>query len=168
MPLTLAPVSPTIWVFGFDAKKDLDAVERGGYGPGGKQLAAGLREMLAERVPPEAAVWIATSDERWGDKPGVKLAAAFLGKKEWLPVLAKGRAGMLALSFGDPPRLRLFVKTADEATGQQLRNYFKSQAATDDKVQHGGAGEFAFFDMPLDPSNAFATLERFLADAGRK
>src|SRR5262249_9016671 len=90
LPLVLARVAEMVWVFGFDAKKDLEAVDRGGYGPGGKQLPSGLAEMLAQRVPPEAAVWLATDDERgWTDKLAVKLLAEAMGRREWLPVLAK-------------------------------------------------------------------------------
>jgi hypothetical protein len=170
VPAHLARVSPTVWVLGvgFDAAKGFEAAERGGYGPGGKQFAPGLTEMLGQRVPPEAAAWIATGDERWDEKPAVRLLLEATGKKQWLPVLARGRAGMLALNFDDPPRARLFLKAVDEATGQQVRDYFKAQAAANDKVQHGGSNEYAFLDMPLDPATAAATLERFVTDAAQK
>jgi hypothetical protein len=167
LPLTLAQVSSTVWVFGFDAKKDFEAVDRGGYGPGGKQFTPSLAQALAERVPPDAAAWVATSDERWAEKPLVQFALNQLLKKpEWLPVLAKGRAGVLAVSLGEPPRVRLFVRTADDATGQQVRDYFKSKGGTEATVD--GTGDVASLDMPLDPNNATATLERFLGDAVRK
>ena len=166
LPLTLARVSPTVWVFGFDAKKDLEAVNRGGYGPGGKQFPQPLAEMIAQRVPPDAAAWLATNDERWTEKPLIQLLLGqMMGKKE---VLAKGRAVAASLSLDDPPRLRLFVKAADEATGQQVREYFAKRAAADDKARHGGAGELAFFDIPIDPAATFATLQQFLSDAGQK
>ncbi len=166
LPMTLARVSSTVWVFGFDAKKDMEAVDVGGHGLGGKQFPPGLAEMIGQRMPPEAAAWIATNDEHWDDKPGVKLLVKdVLKKPEWLPTLAQGRAAMAALSFGDEPRVWLCVKTADEATGQRLRDYFKSKA--NDKSRHGGGGEFAQFDMPIDPANTYATLQQFLSE-GKK
>jgi hypothetical protein len=166
LDLTLARVSPTAWVFGFDAKKDLEAVDRGGYGAGGKQFAPALAEMIAEHVAPDAAAWVATSEERWAEKPLIQFAVGqFAGKKEWVAVLAKGRALAAGISLGGPPRLRLFVKAADEATGQQLRAYFARRAATDEMASHGGAGELAFFDAPMDPSTIFATLQQMLSDA---
>ena len=166
---TLARVSPTVWVFGFDDKKDFEAVEKGGHGVGGKQFAPALAESIAVHVPPNAAAWLATSDERWADKPLVKLLFDVgLKKPEWLPVLAKGRAAVVALSFDDPPRLRLFVKAADEATGDRIRAYFAKRTAEDDKASRGGAGELAYLDMPIDPASFFATLQGFLSDAGPK
>jgi hypothetical protein len=168
LPMTLARVSPTIWVFGIDAK-DLAGVDRGGYGPGGKQLPAGLSQSIADRIPQNAAVWIAAGDEPWADKPAVKLIVGqFLGKKDWLPVLAKGRSALAALSFEDPPRLRLFIQTANVATGQQLREYFRKQAAADEKATTGGAGEWVLFDAPIDPMNGQSTIKRFLDAAEKK
>lgn len=166
LPLTLAQVSETVWVFGFDAKKDLQAVDRDGYGPGGQQFAPSLTAMLTDQVPPTAAAWVATADERWAEKPVAKLAAQSPEAKDWLPVLAKGRAGVLAVSLDDPPRLRLFVRTTDEATGQQLRGYFQNKAR--DSGQHGGTGEAAFLDLPFDPATTLTTVQQFLKDAGRK
>lgn len=166
--MTLAKVSPTVWVFGADAKKDMEAADRGGYGAGGKQFPTGLVEMITQRVPPDAAAWAATDDGAWADKPGVKLLVLLLKKGEWLAPMARGRAVAASLSLGDDPRLRLFVKAADAETGQKLRDYFKEKAATDEKVRHGGGGELAFYDAPVDPADSFATLERFLRDAGKK
>ena len=166
LPLTLARVLPTVWVFGFDSKKDFEAVDRGGHGPGGKQFAPALREMIEQHVATEAAAWVATSEERWAEKPLIQFAIGqFAGKKEWVAVLAKGRSLAAGISLGDPPRLRLFVKTADEATAQQLRAYFAKRAASDEMASHGGAGELAFFDTPMDPSTVFATLQQMLSDA---
>ena len=59
--------------------------------------------------------------------------------------------------------MRLFVQAVDEAAGQRVRDYFKSKA--DDKSRHGGAGEFALLDMPIDPATAYATVQQFLGDA---
>jgi hypothetical protein len=169
LPMVLARVSPTVWVFGLalsnDLKenlKNLAAVEAGGYSAGGKQFPTELAEAIATRVPPDAAAWIATNDERWAEKPGVKFVAELMKKKEWLPALAQGRSAVAAISFGEQPRVRLFVRAADEATGQRVREYFKSKAS--DMSRHGGAGELAMFDMPIDPANAYAIVQQFMGD----
>jgi hypothetical protein len=166
IPLTmlLFRVSPTIWVFGLD-DKDFEAVDRGGYGIGGKQLPTGLFESIVERLPPNAAAWIATNEDRWAEKKEIRLLNEFLKKNEWMAVLAKGRSALVALSFDDPPRMRLFIKAADEKIGEQLRTYFKKLAANDDKVRQGGGGDLAFYDAPIEPVNLFATISRFLSDA---
>ncbi len=169
LPLTLARVSPIMWVFGYDAKKDLEAVDAGGRGPGGGQFPAGLAEMIRERVAPDAAAWLATNDERWAEKPGVKLVVEKLMKKpEWLPTLAQGRAAVASVSFGDPPRVRLFVKAADDAIGQRVRDGFRRRATRDDRIVHGGGGELAFFDAPIDPATISATLQQLLGEPAKK
>jgi len=168
LAFTLARVSATVWVFAFDSKKDLDSLDKD-YSVGGKQFPQPLADMIAQQVPPEAAAWIATNDERWAEKPGVKLVVEMgMKKPELLPTLSKGRAGMASLSFGDTPRLRLLVKATSNANGQQVRNYFAERAASDAKIQHGGEGESAFFDAPIDPATAFATLQKFLSDTTKK
>lgn len=164
-PFTLARVSPTVWVFGFDAKQDLEAVEKGGHGLGGRDFTPGLTEMVS-RVPPDAAVWIATDADRWAEKPLVKMVIAeILKKPEWLPLLARGRALAASLSLNDPPRLRLFVTAADDSTGDGLRAFFLARAAATDGATAGGAGELAFFETPIDPSGAFAALREMLNEA---
>jgi len=168
VPLTLARVAPTVWVFGFDAKKDLDAVERGGHGPGGRQFAPKLAEMIG-RVPPDAAVWIATDEDRWHEKPLVRLVIAeALKRPEWLAVLARGRALVAALSLNEPPRLRLFIAAADAATGDRLRAYFQARVGVADGATAGGAGELAFFETPIDPTATFATLRDMLSEAAKQ
>jgi hypothetical protein len=169
LPMLLARVSPTVWVFGLalnnDLKenlKNLAAVEAGGYGPGGKQFPAELTEAIATRVPPDSAAWIATNAEHWAEKPAVIFVAELLKKKEWLPAVAQGRSALAALSFGEQPRVRLFVRATDETTGQRVRDYFKSKAT--DMSRHGGAGELAMFDTPIDPANAYAIVQQFLGD----
>ncbi len=165
LPMTLARLSPTVWVFGYDMKKDLQSAENGERPAGGTHLPAGVLEMIRERVPPEAAAWLATNDERWGDKPGVKLILeAVLNRPEWLPLLRQGRAVLVALSFDDPPRLRLFVKAADELVGQRVREAL-ARRATDERAWHGGAGELALFDTPIDPTVAYATIQQLLGEA---
>jgi len=166
--LTLVHVSPTIWVFGLDGRKDFEAVSAGGHGAGGQQFAPALAEAIGVRVPADAAVWVATTDERWDDKPLIQfLLGLFAGKKEWLTGLAKGRAVVAGLSMADPPRLRLFVKTADAATGDEIRTYFGRRAAKGEHARHGGSGELAFFDAPVDPVTIFVTLREMLTDAAR-
>jgi hypothetical protein len=165
LPLTLARASATVWVFGFDPKRDLEAVERGGHGPGGKQFAAGLAEMIG-RVPPDAAAWIATGEDSWGEKPLVRMVIGeALRKPEWLPVLARGRALAAALSLNDPPRLRLFILAADAPTGDRLRAYFQARTGAMEGATTGGAGELAFFETPIDPATTFATLRDMLSEA---
>lgn len=147
-PVKLVKVSPRAWVFGWD-DKDVAPAERGGLPPGGAHLSAGLQEALTQRLPPDAAVWLATDSDRWAERPTVKLLIENgLRKKEWLPLVAKGRAAVIGLSFDAEPRARAFVRTADAETGEQLRNYFKGKTA--DGVRHGGAGEWALYDAPLD------------------
>ncbi len=168
LPLNLVRVSPTIWVFGLD-EKDFKAVDRGGFGVGGKQFPAGLSQATAEQVPPNAAVWLATNDEQWSEKPGVKLLVGeVMKKKDWLPVLASGRSASVSLSLEDQPRLRLFIKTTDEPTGDHLRKYFQKLATNDDKIRHGGGGTLAFYDAPIDPLNGYATISRFLSETGKQ
>jgi len=166
--LTLAHVAPKIWVFGLDGRKDMAAVETGGHRPGGKQFAPALASAVAERVPPDAAAWLATSEERWDDKPLVQFALKqFAGKDEWLKGLAQGRAVVAGLSFDGPPRLRLFVTTTGDAAGEQIRAYFANRAATDEHVRHGGAGDLAFFDTPLAPANTRDVLRQMLNDTAK-
>jgi len=165
--LSLARVSPTVWVFGLD-DKDFAAVERGGFGPGGTQFRGsesdGLRKMIAS-VPPDAAVWVAADDDTdWAQKPIVKLAAeASPEVKKLLPELSGGRGGVFALTFGEKLRMRLFVRTVDTATADRVRAYFRARAAETESATAGGGGVFALFDAPFDP----ATLQRFLADVGK-
>lgn len=163
---TLARVSPTVWVFGLNAG-DLAAVDRGGYGPGGAQFrgseSEGFRKVLAS-VPPTAAVWVAADDERdWSEKPVVKLFAQSPEAKKWLPLLTGGRGGMFVLSFGEQPRMRLFVRTAETATAARVRTYFQARAAEVESATAGGGGTFALFDAPLDG----ALVQRVLADAAK-
>jgi hypothetical protein len=167
LPLLLERVSPTIWVLGWE-EKDFQAVERGGFGPGGKQFSASLTRAITDQVPPNAAAWLTTSEDRWSEKPGVKLLVGeLLKKKEWLNVLAKGRSLVTAVSLDEPPRLRLFIKTTDEASGQQLRAYFQKMAAADENVRQGGGGELAFFDTPFDLMKGFTTIRQWLENAGK-
>jgi hypothetical protein len=166
--LTLARISPTIWVFGLDAKKDFEAVERSGYGPGGKQFTSTLAEAIAARVPPEAAAWLATAEGRWDDKPLVQFfLGQFAGKTEWLKGLAKGRAVVAALSLDEPPRLRLFITVADEQTAGGIRSYFANWAESNGQASHGGAGELAFLNAPIDPVKTLAVLRQLLNDAAK-
>ena len=162
LPMLMAKASETVWVFGLD-EKDLAPAERGGGKP---QLSPGLREMLAERLPPDAAVWAAADRDRWAEKPFVKLAARGQKHSEWLPVIARGQAAVAGLSFGEQPRLRVFVRCVDGDTGEKLRAYFQSKAA-DEAIRTGGAGEWAMFDAPADPRNGLQTVRQWLDDAGK-
>ncbi|MBX9625849.1 MAG: zinc-ribbon domain-containing protein [Gemmataceae bacterium] len=154
-PLKLARASANDWVFGW-TERDADPT-------GGRELPAGLREAVAERVPADATAWVATDGGRWADKPAVKLAVGVAGRKELLPVLAGGRAAVAGLSPGDPPRLRLHVRTADAATGERLRAYFRSKAPG----EVGGAGDWANLDAPFDPAAGLGPFRPLLDDAGK-
>jgi hypothetical protein len=59
--------------------------------------------------------------------------------------------------------MRLFVRTAETATADRVRAYFQARAAEMESATAGGGGVFAMFDAPYNP----ATLQRFLADAGK-
>jgi hypothetical protein len=164
LPLLLTRASPTVWVFGW-SEKDFSAVDRGGFGPGGTQFhgsdSEGVRKMLAS-VPAESAVWVVADDDRdWTQKPLVKLAANSEDAKKWLPAVSSGRGGLFAITFGEQPRMRLFVRTADTATAERVRAYFQARAAEQESATAGGGGVFALFDSPLDTK----LLQRFLADA---
>lgn len=162
----LTSVSPTVWVFGLSAG-DLAAAEKGGFGPGGVQFrgteSEGLRRMIGA-VPPTAAIWAAADDDReWADKPLVKALAQSPEGKKWLGALGGARGGAFAISLGEQPRMRLFVRTAETATADRVRAYFQARAAEVGSASFGGGGELAMFDAPLDGP----LVRRMLADAGR-
>jgi Zn-finger nucleic acid-binding protein len=169
LPLMLARVSPTVWVFGL-SEADFSAVEKGGFGPGGTQFRGsdtdGLRNVLAA-VPPDAAVWVAADDDRdWTRKPLVKLLASSDEVKKSLPTLSAlspGRGAVFALSFGEQSRMRVSVRTADTASAERVRAYFQARAAETESATAGGDGTVASFDAPADPG----TLRRFLNDAAK-
>lgn len=163
LPMTLARLSPTTWVFGFDAQHDFEAADAGGRDPGGSHLPAGLAEMIRERVPAEAAAWLATNDESWNSKPGVKLVVESLLKRpEWLTPISQGRALMAAVTMAEPPRLRLFVKATDEVLGRRAREAFARLA--DDHAVIGGAGQVALLDIPVDPAEVLTTIRRLIGE----
>ena len=167
----LARVSPTVWAFGL-SDKDFEAVDRGGYGPGGKQFrgsdSEGFRQMIGS-VPPEAAAWTAADDDRdWTQKPLVATLLSLSPEaKKGLSGLSSFRAGLFALSFGEQPRVRIFFRTADSAVADHARAYLQSRATEMEAATAGGGGVFALFDAPFDPATAKGTLQRFLADAAK-
>lgn len=166
LPLTLARASPTVWVFGLN-EKDFAAVERGGFGPGGTQFRGtesdGFRRMLGW-VPHDAAVWgVAYDDRDWAQKPLVKLAAQSPEAKKWLPALSGFRGGQFGYTFGGPPRIELFIRSADAATAERVHAYLKARAAEIESATGGGNSVESGFNAPFDP----ALLQRFLADAAK-
>ena len=69
---------------------------------------------------------------------------------------------------GDQPRRPAATAAVRETEVERPRSnfaYFAKRAATDEMASHGGAGELAFFDVPIDPSTVFATLQQMLGDA---
>ncbi len=164
IPLLLTRVSPTVWVFGFN-DKDLDAVDKGGHGPGGTHLR-GLQTMLAA-VPPDASVWLAADDERdWTQKPVMKLVGQSAEAKKWLPAVKDGRGGLVAVSLGEQPRVKVQVRAADDKTGDRVRAYFAASATETASATSGGSGTIAHFEAPFDGANSGKLLQRFLSDAG--
>jgi hypothetical protein len=160
----LSPVllraSPTVWVFGL-ADKDFAAAEKGG----GAQLGPGVRKMI-DAVPPDAAVWLAADDERdWSKKPLLNLFAATQpDAKKLLPALSAGRGAMVALSYGEKPRLAVQVRTADTATADRVRAYFTARAAeTEGAKTNAPSTTEARYEGPLDAN----LIRRALADLGR-
>ncbi|VTS02607.1 : zinc_ribbon_5 [Gemmata massiliana] len=165
-PLLLTRVSPTVWVFGLD-DKDFDAVGRG-YGPGGKQFRGGAEgqpgvQTVIASVPPDAAIWVAADDERdWTQKPLMKLAGQSPEMKKLLPAMKDGHGGLIAMSFGERPHLRLCVRTASDAVGDRVRAYFAARAAETESATSSGSGTAAQFDALFDASSSGKLLQRFL------
>lgn len=157
LPLLLVRVSPTVWVFG-NADADLAPAEHGGGG-----LASGFHDMIAMRLSPDTAIWAAADAGKWAEKPLVKLVSEWAGEKQWLPVVSKGQAAVVGLSFGDTPRVRLFVRCVDDPTGAALRDYFQTKAKPD--VHTGGGGEWAMYDAPFDPQTGLQSIKTMLSDA---
>src|SRR5206468_2592347 len=122
------------WVFGW-GERDLDPALSGTP----TQLPAGLREVVAGQVPPDAAGWVASDSAKWTEKKPVAALLQFAGwSKERLDVLAKGRAAAVGVTLGDPPRLHVAVKCADIGSAEHLRAYFAAKS-TEPRAVHGGA-----------------------------
>lgn len=166
VPMSMARVSGRVWVFGL-GEAGFAGVERGGYGPGAKHLSADLREMLGQKLPPDAAAWVAADTDKWGENLLLRLAAGGSPMvKGFVPLLAKGQAGVAGVSLGESPRLRAFVRCTDADTGEKLRGYFSRKATATD-ARTGGAGEWAMFDTPFDPREGLRPLREMLEDAAR-
>lgn len=148
--MQMARVSDTIWVFGL-SEKDI----------AGGGVSQALRDTIGERVPKDAAAWVATESARWSDKPIVKFA-----KKEWQPLLAKGHGAAIGLSFVESPRVHVAVQCADGVTGEKLRAYFKGKA-TGERSLAGGNDDWATLVLPVEPKDMANALKGFLDDAGR-
>ncbi len=150
LPMKLSKVSGTTWVFGF-TEKDLV----------GAELSPSCRELIREWVPTDAAMWVAADTARWSEKPILKLL-----KKEWLPILAKGRAATVSLSFADEAKLRVAVRCVDTDASDKLFAYFKGKA-TGERSLASSAGEWTKLEVVADPKDTFTTVKGFLDDAGR-
>jgi hypothetical protein len=158
-PLKLVKVTDRVWVFGW-GERDLDPAVSGTA----IQLPAGLREVIAARVPPDSAGWVASDTARWTEK---KPVAALLQFAAWTPdriaVLAKGRAATVGVTLGDPPRLHVAVRCADSGSAERLRAYF-AEKATAPGSGHGGGGDWATLDLPADPATGFRAVKDMLSD----
>ena len=62
--LMLARISPTIWVFGLDAKKDFEAVDKGSYRPWCQAIHFDTYRGRCRSRSAEAAAWLATAEGR--------------------------------------------------------------------------------------------------------
>lgn len=155
----LARVSPTVCVFGL-ADKDIAPAERGGFGPGALQFP-NLRRVI-DTVPADAAVWLAADDERdWAQKPLVKLLASGPEAKPVLTALASARGAMLAVSFGEKPRMAVQVRATDTATADRVRGYFAARAAeTEGAKSEAPSTTVARYEGPFDAK----LLKRMLGD----
>ena len=80
-------------------------------------------------------------------------------------MLSRGRALAAAISLNEQPRFHLFVKAANGSIGDRLRAYFQGRAAATDGATAGGAGELAYFEAPIEPANALATVREMLNEA---
>jgi predicted Zn finger-like uncharacterized protein len=159
----LVRVSGREWVLGVGGGAMLRANPHDAKGSG--HLSAGLRELLAEKLPPDAAVWAVADGQRWAEKPVVGFVVKQLLKRErLLPVLAKGEAAAVGLSFGDPPRARLYVRTTDEPSRELLQEYFRKADAT---AVVGGAGRVALYDAAFDPRAGVGPVRRFAEEVGK-
>jgi hypothetical protein len=159
-PLKLVKASPNAWIFGWS---DEDVVGVGGGAPP-TRLPAQLIETLAQQLPSDAAVWLATATENWAEKRSIrKLAEYGLVRRDWLPILAKGRALAAGMSLAEEPRLRLSVRCRDADTATQLRGYFQRKV-TEPGTRYGGEGDWAMFDTPVDPLQASRKLKGLLND----
>ena len=167
--LTLARVSPTIWVFGLDAKKDFEAVDKGGYGPGGKQFASTLTEAIA-------GARSARGGRLAGDRRGA------LGRQASGPVLARpvrredrvvegareGPGGGRGASRSMNRRVcASFSRSPTSEPRGRSGPISRSGPRRNEQVRHGGAGELAFLDVPIDPVKTFAVLRQLLSDAAK-
>ncbi len=159
LPLALVRVSPTMWVFGW-GDADLAPAEHGGGG-----LSPALRELVAERVPAESAVWLAAGEGNWAEKPLVKALAIEAGKKDWLPQLARGRAAVIGLNFGESPTAHADIQCRDTATATELRDAIRAKVA--DGATVGGENIWITLTMPFEPRDGLKPFRQFLDVSGK-
>ena len=144
--ILLVKATPEVWVFGW-SEEDLEPAARGA---GASGYPSWLDETAAERLPADAAIWLASDDERWSEKPIVRLALAQFKRKDLLPILAEGQAVAAGLSLGEQPRLRVSIRCRDSQIAEQLKSYFEEKV-TEPGTRHGSEGEWAMLDGPVDP-----------------
>lgn len=150
-PLRMKRASETDWVLGLTGR-DLE----------GGPTAPGLKAILGERIPRDAASWLAIERAEWTKKP---LVAALLRGTEWPPdriaILAKGQAVAASYSFGNSPRLLVSIFCADSESRTMLKKYFDRQGTASE------VAEWATLEKPVDPQDTFGFLKSMMDDAGR-
>lgn len=142
LPIQMARVSETLWLFGL-GDKDL-------AGASGSRLAADFQEVIGRRVPSDAVLWAAAAPTAWSDKPILKAL-----KKDWLKLVASQRAA--AIAFIEPGRLSVALQSDAPEDAEKRRRFFKSRA-TGEHSSAGGEGNWATLSIPVEPKNVAATL----------
>jgi hypothetical protein len=135
------------YLFGL-ASSDLSAADRPPA-----PLPKDLWEALSAKLSPASFAWVATDNDRWGEKKVVKTFAERSKDakvRERLALLGKGRQTVVGISLEPEPRLRLAVRTADVETGKRLREYFSEKLAGG-KAEIGGEGDWAEVSAEFDP-----------------
>jgi hypothetical protein len=153
VPLSMVRVSPTVWVFGW-ADADFGPAEKGSGGG----LSPAMREKVGDDQLAGCGVWVAAGEGKWADKPLVKQLMEMSANKDALPALAKGRAAVGGLAFGEQPQLRLRVWASDQATAEKMRDAIRAKGVP--AVNVSGAGGAVTVTVPFDPQSGLQPLRQ--------
>ena len=77
------------------------------------------------------------------------------------------RTDTTAAAANKPPPFDKVPVNIAQVHYSRARDYFQS-LATDPKASHGGAGDTALYESPIDPATAYATLQKIMSAAGKK